>query len=519
MFSRKINSISLAAFLIGFFSFLSRLLGIVRDRILASQFGAGEVLDIYYAAFRIPDFIFNLLVLGAISAGFIPVFVSLREKQKSSGEIWKFVNNVFHILSLVLVLFCALGFVFAPFIIKKISPGFSLEAQALTVNLTRIMFFSPLFLGISSIIGGVLQSYKRFLVYSLSPIMYNLGIIFGCLYLVPTLGVTGLAWGVVIGAFLHMIIGVPILYKLGFRYEFILHFRSREIHEITRMMIPRVLSLSISQFNLFVITIIASTLSVGALSVFNLANNLQAFPVGIFGISFAIAAFPSLAELSRDKQKLISNVSLVVRKVLFLVTPFTVIFITLRAQIVRVILGSGKFDWTDTVLTMETLKFFALSLFAQSLIPVLTRVFYARKNSFIPFLFALISALTNIFLCFYFLDFFEVEALALAFSLSNIINFILLWVYLRFSLGGLDELKILVSAMKFSLAAISCGVIIQICKYLIEPFIDMNTFLGVASQGAFAGISGLTTYLLVCYILRSEELLIFLTQIKKRIRK
>ncbi|RLC39214.1 murein biosynthesis integral membrane protein MurJ, partial [Candidatus Falkowbacteria bacterium] len=480
LFSGQINSITIAALLVALSSLVSRFLGIFRDRILAGEFGAGDTLDIYYAAFRIPDLLFNLLVLGALSAGFIPVFTALLKKSqplapflnkkgKNQKEAWEFASNVLNILGLSLIVVSGFCIIFAPELMKLITPGFSFEKRVLAANLTRIMFLSPIFLGISSVLGGVLQSFKRFFVYSLAPIMYNIGIVTGALYFVPVWGVYGLAWGVVFGAFLHMLVQAPAVFQLGFKYRLKINLKSEEIKKIAVMMVPRAMSLGISQINLLVITIIASTLAGGSLAIFNFANNLQSFPVGIFGISFAVAAFPTLSAIAFNKKKLIDNFSKIFRQILFFIVPATVLLLTLRAQITRVILGTGHFDWEDTILTINTLGFFAISLFAQASLPLLVRMFYARHNAKTPFLIGIASAVLNVFLSIYFVRDLGVAGLALAFSIANIFNFILLWLALRFEIGSLDETNILISSIKFTAAAMACGIAVQGAKLLVWP--------------------------------------------------
>lgn len=527
LFNRQINSITMAAFLVAFSSLISRLLGVFRDRILAGEFGAGETLDIYYAAFRIPDLIFNLVVLGALSAGFIPIFIKLIKSpvKKIEGmitgdyykEAWLLASNVINILGIGLIILAALGIIFSPYLMNLITPGFTGEKMAITVNLTKIMFLSPLILGISSVFGGILQSFKRFFVYSLSPIFYNIGIIVGALYFVPLWGIHGLAWGVVLGAGFHLLIQIPTVFYLGFNYSLKFRFRDKNLKKIWSMMMPRTMTLAIAQINLLVITIIASTLSSGSLTIFNFANNLQSFPIGIFGISFAVAAFPILSEVAFDKKKIIDSLSKVIRQVLFFIIPSTVLLLTLRAQIIRVILGTGQFDWQDTVLTINTLGFFSLSLFAQSLVHLLVRVFYARHNSRTPFFVGLAVAVINIFLSFGFSKEMGVEGLALAFSLTNIINFIILWLILHNNFGNLDEVRILISTIKFSAAAIGSGIAIQGMKFIIWPFIDMSKTIGVLTQGFVAGLIGVIIYFLICYILQSEELIDFWTLLKHRL--
>ena len=529
IFNRPINSITLAAVLVATSSLLSRVLGIIRDRILAGRFGASGTLDIYYSAFRIPDLIFNLLILGALSAGFIPIFTSLIRKSanedgsstkgEENNEAWELANNVLNVLLIILAFLSVLGIIFAPALMKLIAPGFSAEARDQAVQLTRIMFLSPIFLGVSSIFGGVLQSFKNFFIYSLSPILYNVGIILGVIFLYPLFGIKGLAMGVVLGTIMHMLVQLPSVRALGFRFKlFSFSLRDRNLLRIGRMMIPRTLSLAISQIDLVVTTIIASTLASGSLTVFNFANNLQSFPIGIFGVSFAVAAFPILSQFAFDNKKLVESFSSTMRQILFFIIPSTVILITLRAQIVRVILGTGSFSWNDTVLTMQTLAFFSLSLFAQASIPLLTRVFYARHDSRTPFSVGMFTVLLNIFLSIYLSRKMGVAGLALAYSLSNILNFAFLWLALHSKIGDLDQLRILTSTIKFSLAGLACGFTIQAAKNIATlPFVDMDRFYGVFIQSLVSVSLGLGAYFFICWVLKSEELSDFWTALRRRL--
>ncbi len=525
---KRTRSITSAAILVGIFSLVSRILGIFRDRILAGEFGAGQILDAYYTAFRIPDLIYNLLILGALSAGFIPIFSGLIKKMKcddsyyfcysksENKEAWNLVNNILNLLIIVLFIFSVFGFIFAPQLTNLIAPGFSPELKESASILTKIMFLSPIFLGVSSLLGGILQSFKNFLIFSLAPIFYNLGIIIGAIFFVPIIGVTGLAWGVVLGSFMHMLIQVPPVRILGFKWRFFIDLKDKSLRLISGMMIPRTLSLAISQINLVVITIIASTLSSGSLAIFNFANNLQSFPIGIFGISFAVAAFPALSAAAFNREKLVSNFSHALRQILFFIIPSTVLLITLRAQIIRVVLGTGEFSWRDTVLTIDALGFFALSLFAQASIPLLVRVFYARHNSKTPFYIGLIVVIVNIFLSLFFGKRMGVAGLALAFSLSSILNFMLLWLRIYYEIGDLDQSRIIKSVLKFSVAGISAGLFIQLGKTIIWPLTNMTKLWGVALQGFFAATLGLLVYFFLCYIMKSQEMLDILEVIKRK---
>jgi putative peptidoglycan lipid II flippase len=527
IFSKSTKTISAAAILVASFSVLSRFLGIIRDKILASEFGADITLDAYYAAFRVPDLLFNLIVLGALSAGFIPVFtkhvkdfsLSGKRSREKNKEAWLLSSYVLNLLMISLVVASILGMIFANYLIDILVPGFGPEQKKLTVTLTRVMFLSPIFLGISSVLSGVLQSYKRFFAYSLAPILYNLGIILGAVYFSKVLGPVGLAWGVILGAFLHMIIQVPSALISGFTWQLKIDFKNSGLRKILKMMVPRTLTLAISQINLLVVTVISSTLIAGSLAVFNFANNLQSFPLGVFGVSFAIAAFPTLSRLSGQTEKIKKVFNKTFKQILFFIIPSTVLLITLRAQIIRVILGAGKFDWQDTVLTIDTLGFFALSLFAQAVLPLMVRMFYAHDNSKTPFFMGLISVIVNVFLSFYLAGIMGVAGLALSFSISMILNFFLLWISLRIKLGSFNEINILTSVLKFSIAAILAGLAVQVTKIVIWTFVDMTTFWGVFTQGLGAGIVGIIVYLVIAYLLKVEEINILLKRSPKHLKK
>lgn len=514
--SGQSKTITSAAILLGAASLVSRLLGILRDRVLAGEFGAGFELDMYYAAFRIPDLVFNLLVLGALSAGFIPVFSGYLSNKKRA---WELVNVVLNVMLITMVLLTVLLIILAPWILKIIVPGFNEVQLEITTILTRIMFLSPILLGISGIFGSILQSYKQFFIYSLAPILYNIGIIIGALFFVPYLGLNGLAWGVVFGAFMHMIVQLLAVFALGYKYSFKLNLNHKGLLKILNMMLPRTLGLVVSQINLLVVTIIGSTLAVGSIAIFNFANNIQSFPLGLFGISFAIAAFPTFSELVSKKKKFVEAFSLAVRQILFLIIPASVFLIILRAQIVRVVLGTGRFDWEDTVLTLEALSIFALSLFAQALILVIARAFYAHHDSKTPFYTGLIAAFGNIILSIMLIEPFGVTGLVMAFSMSMILNFVLLLIMLHYKLGSLDGERIFFSTLKILTATFMLGLVAQAAKYPLEQAFGTITLLGVIAQATAAILAGSIVYLVVCYLLKSEELTIFIESFKKKFGK
>jgi len=316
-----------------------------------------------------------------------------------------------------------------------------------------------------------------------------------------------------------MLVQLIASFSLGYRYKFSIDLNHPGLKKIFKMMVPRTLGLLVSQLNFLIVTIIGSTLAVGSITIFNLANNIQSFPLGIFGISFAIAAFPTLSELSRKKKQFIEVLSLTIRQILFFILPASAMLIVLRAQVVRVILGTGLFDWEDTILTLETLSLFALSLFAQGLILVFIRAFYAQHDSKTPFYVGLISAFANIILAIVFIESLGVAGLALAFSLSNILNLVLLGLLLHARLGKLDGQKIIISSIKIITATFLLALTAQAIKYPIEQIMGLETFIDVTVQAGAAALGGSFVYLLSCWLMRSEELNIFLASLKKKLLK
>jgi len=514
--NNKSKTIASAAIILGAASLVSRLLGLVRDRILAGKFGAGDELDIYYTAFRIPDLVYSILVLGAITAGFIPVFIHYLQKDKK--DAWYLANSILNLIGISLIIVCLVLIVFAPWLIKLIAPGFSPEKTGLTVKLARVMFLSSFFLGISTVLGGILRSFKRFLVYSLSPIMYNLGIIFGALFLIEPFGLLGLAYGVVLGSFFHMAIQIPTSFLCGFKWAPIFDFRFKGVKRIFKLMPPRVLNLILFQIDFLAMTIIASFLAVGSIAVYNLAHNIWSFPLGIFGISFVLAVFPKLSESAqkKDKKRFIKEFSLVARQILFFTLPSAVLFIVLRAEIVQVILGTGNFNLHDISLTLKTLAYFSLSLFAEALILLLLRGFFAWEDAWRPFIIGLFATSIRLIFALFLSSFMGVPGLALGFSLGGIFYMITLFIFLRRKIGFIDGKKIFISGSKMILASLLAGVGAYISLQILIVLVNVNITFSALIQGAIASFIGILIYLFFSWVFKLSELKFFLNSLFKK---
>jgi putative peptidoglycan lipid II flippase len=505
-FSKIKGTITGGAMIIALFSVFSRILGLFRDRLLSGSFGAGRILDAYYAAFRLPDLIFNTLILGALSSAFIPIF--LKYWQKNKEEAWQITNSVLNILLFIVFGLAILAFFLAPILIRYLVPGFDLETQKLTISLTRIMLIGILFFTASNIASSILNSFRRFFAYSLAPLMYNLGIIFGIVVLVPytRLGINGLAWGVVLGAAGHFLIQLPALLKTGYRWQFIISSHSA-IKKIIKLMLPRCFGLAVGQLNFVVTTLVASTLTIGAVAIYSLAFNLFNVPIGIFGISLAIAIFPVLSGsfAQGDRKTFVSQMSKTVQRIIYLMIPITVLYLALRAQIVRLILGAGVFSWRDTVLTATTLGFFSLSLLAQSLIPLFSRAFYSLHDTLTPVKIAVVSFLVNIGGCFILGRWIGVGGLALAFSLASFVNLFLLFFAFQKKGWALPAKKIkncFLRSLGLSLVMLA---LLQFMKYLLGSWVNMQTFGGVFIQTIGSALTAVSFYLIFSFLFNFSE--------------
>ena len=508
------NTVIGGALLIAVFSLLSKIFGLVRERLIAHNFGAGELSDIYYSAFRLPDLIFNTLVLGALTSAFIPIFQKVWQRDKKEGLL--LANSVLNIFLIIISILIILAIILAPELMNFITPGFNEMQLVNVVSLTRIMLLAIIFFVGSNIIGGVLNSWKIFFSFSLAASFYNIGIIIGIVWIYPYMGLDGLAWGVFLGAVLHLLIQLPEAYKNGWHYIFTIKI-TKDLKKILILMLPRTLGLAAGQINLLVITIIASTLTVGSIAVFNLANNLQSLPISLFAVSLAIAVFPTFTQAITDHNKKIfaDNFSSSLRKILFLLVPISILIIVLRAQIVRVVLGSGAFDWNDTILTANTLGWFAISIFAQGLIPLLARSFYAFEDTKTPMIISIFSIIINIILSFILATKYSVIGLAIAFSISSILNMILLYISLHKKIHNISDEIILSSLFKISFNSIIAGLFSYATLHIIAPLVDMHTFLGIFIQGFVAGFIGLLIYIILSILFKLDEVQI----IKKMLLK
>ncbi len=510
-------SVSRAAVILGTFTLFSRLVGLWRDRLFASRFGAGDILDVYYVAFRVPDFVFNLLILGTLSVAFIPVFteVLLNDLKRANNISNTVLNSSFLLISAV----CLLLFFLVNPITKLLVPGFGPEIFAQTVLLTKFFLFSPIIFTLSNVFGSILNAKKRFFIVGLAPILYNFGIIFGLLWLYPRLGLTGLALGVILGALLHLLIQVAENFRLNFKWQPIIDLKDAATRKIIRLFLPRIFGMDNSQISLLIGSAVGSILASGSIAVFNLANNLQAVPIGIFAISSAIAAFPLLSEnfAQKDEAEFVQNLQKSITQILFFIIPISVLILLLRAHIVRLAFGSGEFDWNDTILTFKTLGVFTVSLFAQSLTPLLARAFYARQNTLLPVIINFAGMLLNAGLAFFLGKKIGVVGVAIAFSAAAIFNCLVLFVALRIQLKKFADSWMLKQIVRTSLASAVMGLLTYGSLYVVEPLLNTRTVLGLLAQFVFAASVGAIGFFICAYLLKLKQAVYIVNILKRKL--
>jgi putative peptidoglycan lipid II flippase len=370
-----------AALLMAVFALLSQVLALFRDRLLASHFGAGEALDVYYAAFRIPDIIFVSVASLAAVTVLVPFLFQKLEEDPTRKAARRFMDDVFTTFLVVLVLTIILAAIFVPYVTHWIVPGFSSEAQEEFVLLTRILLLSPLLFGVSNLLGTITQSFGRFFVFALGPVLYNIGIISGIVIAEPIWGIRGVAYGVIMGACAHMLIQIPVVYREGLLPRLTLRPRLREIRRVVVTSLPRTLALASAQIAATILVGLASIMEKGSIAVFTLALNLQSIPLAIVGVSYSVAAFPALAKLftKGEHDEFLKEITTAARHIVFWSLPATVLFVVLRAQVVRTAFGAGQFDWTATRLVAAALALFAISVVAQSLMLLL--VYQGRRET------------------------------------------------------------------------------------------------------------------------------------------
>ncbi len=400
------NSVRGAAVIMILAVLLSRVLGLLRDRLLAGTFGASVNLDIYYAAFRMPDLIYSIIFAGGIIVSFLPLFSEYQRNNKEEG--WRLTNYILNLFTILYFVFFIIFFFTSPEFIATLVGKFTSENQVKAIALTRLMFIAVFFFGLSSVFSTILNYFNRFVVYSLAPVLYNLGIILGTIFLAPHFGIFGPGIGVVVGAFMHFAIQVPSAIKCGYKYMPVISLKHPALVNFFKLVIPRIIAASASQIDFLAATFVSSMIGIGAISVFNLSYNLSYLPIGILGVSFATAIFPLLSKLwvNNHMEEFYTRFRETFLEVLYISFPVGILIFILRNQIIDIVYRTGKFDETAAAITAACLGLYFLSTFTQCLVPVILRGYFSVKDTLTPTLIALVYLIFDVSLFFPFVAMF-----------------------------------------------------------------------------------------------------------------
>ena len=517
LLNRQNNTILSAAAIIAFSYLISALLGLVRNRLLVSRFFGGleADLDVYFAAFIIPDTLFQLLIMGALSASFIPVYQEYIQK-KSLKKANRMANSTLTSLSLIQLLFTSILIVFAKPIAGLIThyPEHQLN---LMVSLIRIMSLAQLLFTVSAFLTSVLQAHRRFLVPALAPIFYNLGTIVGIFFLSSTLGIYSAAVGVVFGALLHLLVQLPWAKSLGFSPRIILTPKNHGTKTIFKLMPPRTAALGLSQIERWVAVNLTSLLSAGSLAIFSFARQLYVLPITLFGVSLGQASFPILSAKAseKDKPQFINILSQSTLQIFFFALPASVLILVLRIPLVRLVFGASSFPWQATLLTAKALALLALSIAPQAATHLLTRAFHAKKNTRTPLIISIITIAFFTITAYVSTKQLNLGVLGITSSLglSNLLNFLILLILINKKIG---PLKITIPILKMTFVSFLTAFSLWFPMRLLDQFVfDTTRTAPLILLTIIVSFIGFAVYLFFSWILKVDQLKSVLSLTKK----
>jgi putative peptidoglycan lipid II flippase len=536
-FGRDIESIHQAAYILAGATFLGQVLGLFRDRLLASTFGAGSLLDVYYAAFRLQDIIF--VTIGSLLSAIIliPLFSEVEEKE-GVEQLKKVINSVYTVGLSILLLVSLVGLIFAPIIAPIFFPGIPKEYHETLVTLMRLLLLSPFFFTLSGILTSIVQLYKRFAISSVAPILYNLGIIIGIIFFYPIWGLSGVAYGVLLGAFLHTAIHVPFVYRRGLFPRITRTIDWGSVKATVVVALQRGIGLGVQYIGLLFLTGFATTIAAGSVSVMTFAQNLQGMLLALIGMSYAVATFPTLSRVYAEGniEEFASKLNAALRHIIFWSLPAIALVIVLRAHIVRTVLGAGVFDWTATYLTAACLAIFSLAILFQGIVMLIFRAMYASNRNTDVMIIAVVSESLMIFVAYLGLRFYESSTqfqyfLESLFRIDHVSGGAVIIIPIAFVLGyivksffGMYRLRTVLNfhysgVIKTSLHSLAASGVMALATYQFLDYFGnlfgIDTFWGVFGSGLLSGIMGMLIGAFVLYMLKNQEF----NEVMKAIRR
>ncbi len=516
---RRQTNILSAALVIMVTVVLSQLLGLIRQRLLVAEFGASNILGVYLASSRLPDLLFQIIIAGALSSAFIPVFSEFLVSQRKE-EGYRFASSLLILFIIVFSVIASVIFIFSPFFAYLTAPGFSPSELSLMANLMRIILFGEILFLLGSFFSALLQSFNHFFIPGIAAATYNLGIIIGILVLTPMVGIFAPAYGVLIGGILFILVQIPLLKIIGFRFTLAIDIGNKAMHRIFMLMWPRTISLGIFQIgSLITVTLISLLSDPGRKYVlFDYAQTLAFAPVSLFGQTMAQAAFPILSRERERLNEFCQTFLTSFSQLLYLVMPFSVLFIVLRIPVVRLVYGASQFDWEATVLTGKLLAWFTVGLFAQALTYLVARAFYALYDTKTPLIIGGLSTLGMLggsYVAIIFFHF-DVQSLAVIYSIAGIIQLIFLVIFLQKRTGPFLTRHFLLFVGKILIASLFMGIALYVpIKVLDKLVFDTTKTINLIVLTGISSTLGLFMYLFLTWLLRVQEASMFLVLFKR----
>lgn len=504
------GKIARAAGLMSIATFISRILGYVKDMILAKFFGATGSADVFFVAFRIPNLLRELFAEGSMSSAFIPVLTEYQTKE-GRQEADRLVRSAFLFIIVFVGIICLLGIVFAPTIVSAIAPGFlkNPEKFSNTVLLTRIMFPFLLFISLAALTMGALNTRGVFFVPALAPAFLNIVTIISVLTFSMhfTNPIVSVAIGVTAGGLVQFLIQLPSFFKQGYKLFTLHDFWHPGLKRIGLLIIPSTAGLAVAQINIFISTILASYLPEGSITYLYYSMRLIQFPVGIFGVAMGMAVLPALSEHSvkGEIEKVKEDFSFALRLLFFITIPAMIGLIALNVPIVSTLFQRGKFQYAATIGTSDALIFYSLGIWAIVGVRIITATFYSMQDTKTPVKVAAVSMITNILMSLILMRYMKHNGLAFANSIASGFNFILLFYFLRKRLGGIGTRRIMKSFLKTLFASATMGIAGWFVVRSSIWTVSGNGILKAVYLGSTVVIC-IGIYLTVCHLLRSEEM-------------
>ena len=505
------HTILSAAAVIGSIYVLSAFLGFIRNRMLSGYFGDSAELGIFFAADVIPNLILSLVVSGALSSAFIPVFNKVYKDDPDKA--WGITSIVLNTSLLIFLIFTLVVFFSADFISREIiakNSSLTVSDLAMMASLMRVMMFAQVIFILSNFFTSILQSFKRFVVPSLAPVMYNLGIIIFIVLFVGKYGIFAPAYGMIFGALLHMAIQLPLVKNLGFKYSRIVDIRNKGVREIYALFVPRAIGQAAQKILVPLYTNLALFISAPSNVILTFATDIQNVPVRVFGISLGQAALPLLSlaynkDNTTDFKKLLMKT---LHQVIFFVMPISILIFILRVPLVRLAVGARKYPWEATVMTAYSLGFFSISIVAQALVLILARAFYAACDTKTPLKISLVSMMVSASFAVFFVKYLHlgVWSISLSYTIGSFVNCLLLFIAVVKRLGGIDLRAFLEPVNRIGFATLITGLALYIPLKVLDGLIfDTTRTFGLFVLTGTVTLIGFVTYSFLAKILKIKE--------------